>query len=253
MSPNSVATIAAIDRIHSDRSHRDWLVFMLSLSSGAVDAISFLALGKVFTAAMTGNFALLGLGITGNAGAPSVISVLASMAGCVVGNYVAARIAPPFSHPAVYRGEQPRVVVWPHRTTRALGVSLLAHLCFVVIWFATRGGPDVRLALLAVWALAMGMQSAAVRSLDIAGVFTTAATATLIYLVGDFANRPVSGEEKRRLMGVLVSMAIGATAGGLLLIHAPTYAPLLPFAVTVAVVAIAAKAFGRRDNSQGPP
>jgi uncharacterized membrane protein YoaK (UPF0700 family) len=246
MSANSVATA---DRVHSDRSHRDRLLFMLSVSSGAVDAISFLALGKVFTAAMTGNFALFGLGITGNAGAPSVILVLASIAGCVVGNYVAARIASPVSHPAAYRGEQPRVVVWPHRTTHALGTSLLPHLCFVVIWFATRDGPDVRLALVAVWALAMGMQSAAVRSLDIGGVFTTAATATLIYLVGDFANRPGFGEEKRRLVGVLASMAIGATAGGLLLIHAPTYAPLLPFVITVVVVVMTVKVFGYRDNS----
>jgi uncharacterized membrane protein YoaK (UPF0700 family) len=242
-----------IDRVHRDRNHRDWLLFMLSVSSGAVDAISFLALGKVFTVAMTGNIALFGLGITGNAGTPSVISVLASIAGCIVGNYVAARIAPPFSHPAVHRGEQPRVVVWPHRTTRALGLSLLPHLCFVVIWFATRGGPDVTLALLAVWALAMGMQSAAVRSLDIGGVFTTAATATLIYLVGDFANRPVSGDEKRRLVGVLGSMVIGATAGGLLLIDAPNYAPLLPFVITIVVVAMTVKAFGYRDNSHVLP
>src|SRR6201993_2285951 len=134
MSTNSAATI---DRVHSDRSHRDWLLFMLSVSSGAVDAISFLALGKVFTAAMSGNFALLGIGIAGNAGAPSVISVLTSMAGFVVGNYVASRIALP------YPGEQPRVVVWPHRVTRALGVALLLHLCFVVIWLATGGRPDV--------------------------------------------------------------------------------------------------------------
>src|SRR5271166_6506855 len=99
MSTNSVATA---DRVLIERSLRDWLLFPLSVSSGAVDVISFLALGKVFTAAMSGNFALLGIGIAGDAGAPSVISVLASMAGFMVGNYVAARIATP------YPGEQPR-------------------------------------------------------------------------------------------------------------------------------------------------
>src|ERR1700760_4702908 len=106
MSANS---IAATDHVHTDRSHRDWLLFALTLSSRGVGGISFLALGKVFTAAMSGNFALLGIGIAGNAGAPSVISVLASMAGFVVGNYVAARIA------TLDPGEQSRVVVWPHR------------------------------------------------------------------------------------------------------------------------------------------
>ena len=234
-------------RLHRDRSLRNWLLFALSMSSGAVDAISFLTLGKVFTAGMTGNFALLGIAIPGNAGAPSVISVLASLAGFVVGNYVGARIATP---PALYRGEQPSGVVWPHRATRALGVALLIHLCFVVIWLATAGRPDVSAtrALLASWALAMGMQSAAVRCLDVAGVFTTAVTATLIYLMGDLANPPVSGAEKRRLFAVVAFTAIGATAAGFLLILAPIYAPLFPFVITIVVVAMAAKAFGYRDS-----
>jgi uncharacterized membrane protein YoaK (UPF0700 family) len=249
MSTNSVATT---DRLVGERIFRDRLLFGLSASSGAVDAVSFLVLSKVFTAGMTGNIAFLGLAIAGNAGAPSVIWVLVPMAGFVVGVYVATRIATPFTRPAVYRGEQPRATVWPHRVTRALGLSLLAHLCFVVIWLATRGRPDlsVILALLAAWSLAMGMQSAAVRCLDIGGVFTTAVTATLIYLAGDFANRPVSGEERRRLLGVLASQIIGATAGGLLLIFALIYAPLFPLLITIVVVAIAAKVFGLRDTHQ---
>jgi uncharacterized membrane protein YoaK (UPF0700 family) len=239
MSTNSVVTA---DRVLIERSLRDWLLFPLSVSSGAVDVISFLALGKVFTAAMSGNFALLGIGIAGDAGAPSVISVLASIAGFVVGNYVAARIATP------YAGEQPTAVVWPRGTTSVLGVALLLHLCFVVIWLATGGRPDMSTtrALLAVWALAMGMQSAAVRCLGIGGVFTTAVTATLIYFMGDLANGPVSGEDKRRLFGVLASVAIGATAGGFLLIYERIYAPVLPFAITIGVFTVAIKAFGDR-------
>ena len=51
MSANSLAiSEATSDRIHSDRSLRDWLLFTLTVSSRAVDPISFLALGKVFTA-----------------------------------------------------------------------------------------------------------------------------------------------------------------------------------------------------------
>ncbi len=244
MSTNSEAMA---DRVFIERSLRDWLLFGLCASSGAVDAISFIALGKVFTAGMTGNFALLGMGIAGNVGAPRVMSVLAALASFAVGNYVAARIATP---PALYRGQEPRGVVWPRRATRALGVALLPHLCFVVIWLATGGRPDesATRALLAALALAMGMQSAAVRCLDVAGVFTTAVTATLIYLMGDLGNRPVSGEEKRRLFGVIAFVAVGATSVGFLLILAPIYAPLFPLVVTIVVVAIAAKAFGYRDT-----
>src|SRR5258707_11928632 len=90
------------------------------------------------------------------------------------------------------------------------------------------------------WGIAMGMQSAAVRTLHVEGVFTTAATATVIFLVGDVTNWSATVVERRRLAGVLVSLFVGATAGGLLLVHAPIYAPVLPFAITVAAVATAA-------------
>jgi uncharacterized membrane protein YoaK (UPF0700 family) len=93
----------------------------------------------------------------------------------------------------------------------------------------------------------MGMQSAAVRRLHVEGVFTTAATATIIYLAGDLANWPATVAERRRLTGVLVSLLAGATAGGVLLVHAQIYAPLLPFVLTAAVVATAAIVFWDRE------
>ncbi|PYL44988.1 MAG: hypothetical protein DMF40_16305, partial [Verrucomicrobia bacterium] len=105
----------------------------------------------------------------------------------------------------------------------------------------------------AIWALAMGNQSAAVRQLNVGGIFTTAATATFIFFVGDWAyNRSLTSEEHSRLRGVLVSLVIGATAGSLLLIHAPLYAPLLPFVITVGVVAAAASVFRHRVETRKP-
>ena len=59
---------------------RNLLLAGLTLSSGAVDAISFLGLGKVFTAFMTGNIAFLGMRIGGSAVAPRIGLLLASMA-----------------------------------------------------------------------------------------------------------------------------------------------------------------------------
>src|SRR5256712_13832528 len=76
--------------------------------------------------------------------------------------------------------------IWPQRVTVALGVSLIAHAVFLAVWFAVNGQPSINVAhvLLGSWGLAMGMQSAAVRTLEVEGVFTTAATATIIFLVG---------------------------------------------------------------------
>ena len=57
---------------------RDVLLNALTVSSGSVDAISFLALGRVFSAFMTGNIAFLGLRVAG-AGAPGAVAIFASM------------------------------------------------------------------------------------------------------------------------------------------------------------------------------
>src|SRR5260370_16200871 len=142
---------------------RDLLLNALTVSSGAVDAISFLALGKVFSAFMTGNIAFLGLRVAG-AGAPGAVAILVSMAAFAVGVYLSTRVVKPSEGSGM----------WPQRVTVALGISLIAHVIFLVVWFASNGQPTVDVAhvLLTSWALAMGMQSAAVRTLHVDGVFT---------------------------------------------------------------------------------
>ena len=226
-----------VTEIHNpavDLSVRDLLLNALAVSSGAVDAISFLALGKVFSAFMTGNIAFLGLRVAG-ASAPGGVAIVVSMAAFAVGVYLSTRIVRPSEGTGM----------WPQRVTVALGVSLIAHAVFLAVWFASNGQPSIDVAhvLLGSWGLAMGMQSAAVRTLHVEGVFTTAATATIILLVGDMTNWPATVAERRRLASVLVSLFVGATAGGLLLVHAHIYAPVLPFVITVMTVATAAIAF----------
>jgi uncharacterized membrane protein YoaK (UPF0700 family) len=214
---------------------RDLVLSALTVSSGAVDAISFLALGKVFCAFMTGNIAFLGFRVAG-AGGPGAVAVLSSMGGFAAGVYTSTRI--------VQRSG--RSEVWPRNVTVALGLSLIAHAVFAAIWFASNGQPSTEVShvLLGLWGLAMGMQSAAVRTLHVEGVFTTAATATIIFLVADLTNWSSTGSERRRLASVLVSLFVGATAGSMLLVRAHNYAPMLPLVVTGAAVAIAAAVFG---------
>jgi uncharacterized membrane protein YoaK (UPF0700 family) len=256
MSTNSVTT--AVGKVEGEISYvavRNNLLNALTISSGAVDAVSFLALGKVFTAFMTGNFAFLGMAFASTTGlttygvvAPRVMSILAALAGFAVGVFLATKIV----RQHVPKDEQATGVVWPARTTAALGISVVAHLCFVLIWFATsaRPGDNIIPVLLAVWGLAMGIQSGAVRKLDVGGTFTTAATATFIFLASNVRYLPLMSDERRRLRSILWSLVIGATAGGLLLIHAPIYAPVLPLVITVGVVALAASTFRYRNEMQ---
>jgi uncharacterized membrane protein YoaK (UPF0700 family) len=217
---------------------RDLLLNALTVSSGSVDAISFLALGKVFSAFMTGNIAFLGLRVAG-ASAPGAVAILTSIGAFAAGVYLSTRILKPSEGSGM----------WPRLVTVALGVSLVAHAVFLAVWFASGGQPSNNVAhvLLGLWGFAMGMQSAAVRRLHVDGVFTTAATATIIFLVGDLANWSATVAERRRLAGVLVSLFTGATAGGLLLVKAHIYAPVLPFVITLVAVATAAGVLRERD------
>src|SRR4029077_6030392 len=145
MSTNSVTTaVEEANHQISDVTVRNRLLDALTVSSGAVDAVSFLALGKVFTAFMTGNFAFLGMAIASTTGltvygvvAPRAISVLAAMAGFAVGVFLATKIV----RQHVPKDEHATGTVWPERTTFALAFSLLAHLCFVLIWLATSARP----------------------------------------------------------------------------------------------------------------
>src|ERR1700693_5138530 len=91
---------------------RDQLLNALTVSSGAVDAISFLALGKVFSAFMTGNIAFLGLRAAG-AAAPGAVAILASIGGFAAGVYLSTRIVKPSEGSGM----------WPRLVTVALGVS----------------------------------------------------------------------------------------------------------------------------------
>ena len=130
----------------------------------------------------------------------------------------------------------------PRRVTVTLCAGFAAQAAFLVLWAATSGRPGTGSghALAAMSGLAMGLQSAAILSLAVTGVFTTAATATVMLLVRDLAERNATeAAERARFGGVVLALGAGAAAGGLLLVHARTYAPVIPLAATALVIATA--------------
>src|SRR5258708_26181908 len=135
---------------------RDLLLNALTVSSGAIDAVSFLALGKVFSVFMTGNIAFLGLRVAGASNAPGVVAIVVSMAAFAAGVSLSTRIV---------KGSE-NSGIWSQRVTVALGISLVAHAVFLVVLFARNGQPSVDVApvLLGSGAFAVGMRSAAGRT-----------------------------------------------------------------------------------------
>jgi uncharacterized membrane protein YoaK (UPF0700 family) len=208
-------------------SMRDALLIALTVASGAADAISYFGLGKIFSAFMTGNIVFLGFGIA-KTGDPDVTAVVVTLCAFAVGSYVGQRV----TTPTAQANE-----VWPRSVTRLFVLVTLAEASFFVVWSTTAGHPSTALTdvLIALLSLAMGIQTGAVRSLGVQGVFTTAGTFTLVAVVGILAgSRPKN--EMPRLVGVLVGLVTGAVVGGLLFLHARSYAPALPLVITVLVV-----------------
>ncbi len=208
----------------------DRLLICLAFGSGAVDAISFLGLGRVFTANMTGNLVLLGLA-AGSASGPEVLRSAVSLAAFVAGAFGTVGIA---DHDAGRRG-------WPRGVQVALGAELLAQCVFLAAWVAVSGRPDTALeaVLVALSGLAMGLQSGLVRALGVGGVSTTYITGMLMGLIGQLAAPGGPGQDKARRTLVLVALVVGAGCSGLLVVHARRVAPALPAAVTLLVLATA--------------
>lgn len=150
------------------------ILLALALAAGIVDAATYLALGHVFTANMTGNTVLLGIAAVQGDGAQAVRSA-AALGGFSVG--VAAGIALIRSNAG-----------WPSRAVGVLCVESLLLAFLVALWSAT-GAKGDRLLLVAISGLAMGAQSAAVRSSDVRGVNTTYMTSTLINAIARVITR----------------------------------------------------------------
>src|ERR1700756_4160898 len=71
-------------------------LLVLTFTTGLVDAASYLGIGHVFTANMTGNIVFLGFGIAGSGGLPVVaplISLAAFLGGAGSGGVLASRLA----------------------------------------------------------------------------------------------------------------------------------------------------------------
>jgi uncharacterized membrane protein YoaK (UPF0700 family) len=149
-------------------------VFLVALAAlaGWVDALSFSQLGQVFTSFQSGNLIFLGLAIDDGDGQQLVgaaVSLAAFVAGTAIGAYAIGRAR----------------VEWPdvRRLMPAFVVQWALLVAFAVYW-QVHGTPasdsGARLVLVALAALAMGNQGAAVLALRIPGVVTNAMTATVM-------------------------------------------------------------------------
>jgi len=218
-----------VDPIAGARSIRHPLaraLLTLTFSTGLIDAASYLGLGRVFTANMTGNVVLLGFGAVGSGGLPVVapiVSLGAFLVGSAAGGAMATKIGEHHARPVA----------------RALGIEVGLVLASAIVVAATTVRPSILAGygVIVLLALAMGVRNATVRRLGVADLTTTVLTSTLTGLAAESRVAGRSGEGSVRRIAAVLAMLSGAVAGALLL-RIGLVAPLLVAAALALVVAM---------------
>ncbi|MEU7021582.1 DUF1275 family protein [Streptomyces sp. NPDC046203] len=202
------------------------LLLTLTVVTGLVDAVSYLALGQVFVANMTGNVVFLGFALAHAPGLSLLASVVA-LAAFLAGAFGGGRLAS--ARFAAHRG---RLLA---RST-AVQSALVAVAVTAAAVFGDSGGagdtggrvtPVVRYTLVVALGLAMGLQNAVARRLAVPDLTTTVLTLTLTGLAADSA--PAGGSAGgqaggpspspgRRLLSV-TAMLLGAYGGAQLVLR----------------------------------
>ena len=182
------------------------LLFVLTVVTGLVDAVSYLKLGHVFVANMTGNVVFLGFAVADAQDfsiAASLVAIAAFLAGALAGGRLGSILGQ-------HRG---RLLA----TTTYIKIALVGAALGLSMTAPDIDGSLARYGLIVLLALTMGLQNAIARRLGVPDLTTTVLTLTLTGLAAD---SPLAGGKNlhpgRRIMATL-TMFLGAAMGALLI------------------------------------
>jgi uncharacterized membrane protein YoaK (UPF0700 family) len=214
------------------------MMIVLTVVTGVVDASSYLRLGHVFVANMTGNVVFIGFALAGARGLSAVSSLIA-LGAFLVGASAGGRFAALRPH---RRGH----LLWVASVAQA---ALLAIALLIALTVAKPLRTPESYALLVPMALAMGLQNAIAQQLAVPELTTTVLTRTLTGIASELGllGRPggIGPSFARRLVAV-GAMLLGALAGGLLALHVSVAAALVLAVVLVLAVGFAARVLSRK-------
>jgi uncharacterized membrane protein YoaK (UPF0700 family) len=204
------------------------ILLAMTVVTGIVDAVSFLALGRVFTANMTGNVVLLGFAIAGAPGlsiSRSAVALVAFLSGAVLGGRVASKESS-----------------WHRWADRAFMLEALL-LGVAAVTAAGTGSSAVSNplqlhAVIVSSGVAMGLRNAIVRKLAVPDMTTTVLTLTITGLAADSSLAGGENPRWQRRVAAILAMIFGAFAGARML----AYSISLPLAVACGIAAMCAAA-----------
>ncbi len=212
------------------------LLLSLTLLTGLVDAFSYLVLGHVFVANMTGNVVFLGFALAGAPGfsiAASVVALASFWSGALVGGRVGSRL-----------GEHRGRLLHAAATIQAVLLAASVVLAALAGNAMTEG---FRYPLIVVLGIAMGIQNATARKLAVPDLTTTVLTLTITGTAADSALAGGRGSLSGRRLIAVASMLLGALIGAALAIHVRIVLPLVIALVVIVAVAATTLALSKSD------
>jgi uncharacterized membrane protein YoaK (UPF0700 family) len=213
--------------VSSPLGSRQTVAALLALTAvtGLVDSVSYLRLGRVFVANMTGNVVFLGFSADPHSGLSPAASMIA-IAGFVLGALAGGRVAHAM---AAARPDRWLVTAF---TAEAVILGLVAVLTGTgVLPFNGNG----RFATIVILAAALGVQNSTARHLGAPDLTTTVLTLTLTGLTADSALAGGPGAKPHRRIGSVAAMLAGAAAGAGILQWSPTAVIAIAAALAAAV------------------
>ena len=203
------------------------LLVALTAVTGLVDSFSYLVLGHVFVANMTGNVVFLAFALAGVGG----FSVLASLValGCfALGALVAGRLGRSLA-------ERRELLLG---VTAAIQAVIVAEAVTMAALAASPIQTGLRYALIVALAVAMGAQNATARKLAVPDLTTTVLTLTIVGMAADHAWAGATGARVARRLISVAAMLVGALVGALFVLHVRIVYPLVVALVILAAVAL---------------
>ncbi|MGO9205315.1 MAG: YoaK family protein [Candidatus Limnocylindrales bacterium] len=212
------------------------LLLALTFLTGLVDAFSYLVLGHVFVANMTGNVVFLGFALAGAPGfsiSASVVALASFWSGALAGGRVGSRLGE-------HRGR--------HLFAAASVQAGFLAVSVVLASLAASSMPaGFRYPLIVVLAIAMGMQNATARKLGVPDMTTTVLTLTITGTAADSTLAGGKGSQAGRRLTAVTAMLVGGLVGAVLVIHVRAVLTLAIALLVVLTVMTTSRILGSSD------
>jgi uncharacterized membrane protein YoaK (UPF0700 family) len=218
------------------------LLITLTIVTGLVDSFSYLVLGHVFVANMTGNVVFLAFALAGAKGF-SIASSLIAIAAFIIGSIGGGRI---FSRMGQNRG-------YSLSTSTLVQVVIVAIAVTISLISPNPVPSTFGYGIIICLAISMGLQNSAARKLAVPELTTTVLTLTITGIGADSHIAGGSGSKAGRRLLSVFAMFLGALIGALMILYVSVSIPLLIALTLTVIVAGVTQAFSRGNPAWVSP